>query len=214
MDISKYIGIKYHLKYTAKDLDNMLSKFNNLDMGNYYATRELAILLRKQSVQTIINFINMFKDVNQYEYLRANYNSVHSLSGFILAMIRLMHTNNQVCIYKIMDHLLKLNMNTLQMCFATEKIYDINYYEKNHYSCEQNHTNVLYVVNNYAIIQNVRKTINNNDILLFDITNDLQFIELILLISKCKHKNLPKFIIIHKILYYYLLDKNIMYNLS
>ena len=68
------------------------------------------------------------------------------------------------------------------------------------------------MINNHNVIQNVRKIINNYDIILFNITNDLSFIESLLLVTKCKNKIVPKFVITHKILYYYLLDRNIEYN--
>ena len=87
----------------------------------------------------------------------------------------------------------------------------MEYLNKNlHYVNPVIYRTVNYVINNFAVIQHVRKIINNYDVLLFDITNDLQFIELIPVTAKCKQKNLPKFTIIHKILYYYLLDKNYM----
>ena len=214
MEISEYMGINYETKYTTNELSNLFSKFTNLKMGDYHMDHVITDLLVKQNSLLVIEFINMFKDINEFEHSRDEYHRAYSLAGSILRIIRFLRKKNQVHVYKIMDHLLKLNMDITQMYFIPKQMYGIGRFDHTYYNNGQNHDTVMYMVNNYDVIKNVRKIINNNDIILFDITNDLPIIELILLISKSRHKNLPKFIIIHKIFYYYLLDKNIMSNLS
>ena len=213
MDIDKYIGINVNTTYTTEELNNILSNFNNLNMGNYYMNGDFIKLLSEQPVLTITKFISMFKDINEFEHSCEKFKYCHSVAGNILYIIARKDTYNKICVYKIMDYLFKQGMNTKAVFVHKIRgtIYDIKFFcECCKFAVEENYDDVTYIVNNYDVIQNVRKLINNYDILLFDITDDLQFIELILLISKCKQKNLPKFVIMHKILYYYLLDENIM----
>ena len=214
MDIIKYLNINYSKNYTTIELNNIFSKFNNLNTKNYYMNEYVIGLLSRQHFSTIIKFINMFKDINEFEALHNNETEKYSLVGNILFVIVNMN-KNEISVYKIMDHLLKLNMDIEILGASTEdnKVYDIEFYTMNMYCSVQNYFMVLYMVCNFDIIQNVRKIINNYDILLFDIIDDLQFIKQILLITKSKHKNLPKYIITHKILYYYLLDKNEINNI-
>ena len=209
MNISEYIGINYNTIYTAKELGIILSKFNNLDILEHYTDRRFVYLLTDQPVSIIIKFIDMFKDVNKFE--STNYYSAYcySITGIAICAIIYSIKYNEIHVYKIMDHLLKLNADTTVISIDRRvgRLYGIDHYERSFYDAD-NYKTIKYVVDNYNVIQRVRKIINNYDITLFDITNDLQFIELILLISKYKHKKLPKFVVIHKILYYYLLDKN------
>ena len=204
MEIGEYIGLKYDTQYTENELGIMFSKFSNLSMGQFYAGYIIISLLSKQNISIIIKFIDMFRDINEFENSRNGY----SVAGNIIYAIKIMVNSNHILVYKIMDYMLRMNMNT-KMIFVIDKStrgFDNFYVTK--YSCSENYYIVHYMANNFSVIQNVRKIINNYDILLFDITNDLQFIELLLLITKCKEKILPKFIITHKILYYYLLVKN------
>ena len=209
MDIGKYIGIEYD-RYSTVEFNNILDKFKNLNMKDYYMTEYFINILAEQQISTIIKFINMFENVNNFEAEREGNLHKHSLAGNIIYMISCMN-DNKICVYKIIDHLFKLNMNSEKLCTSTNgETYGLDYYINIMYNSISNNNYVMYMVNNFSIIQNVRKLINNYDILLFDITNDLPFIELMLLISRSRHKNLPKFIITHKILYYYLLYKNIL----
>ena len=215
MYISDYIGIDYNIEYTTDELNNMLSKFNNLDMENYYMDEKIIFLLESTHISSIIKFIDIFQDINKFE---DGCEQKYSLVGNIICMITRTKIHNEICVYKIMDHLLKRNMNTL-MCHITEledggnkKTYGIEHYHYNDYAIKNNYYVVQYMINNHNVIQNVRKIINNYDIILFNITNDLSFIESLLLVTKCKNKIVPKFVITHKILYYYLLDRNIEYN--
>ena len=210
MDIGKYIGLDRDIEYTTDELNNIFSKFDNLNMGNFRINGFMISFLNKQNSSLIIKFINMFKDINEFESTHDDH--CYSLAGNILFVIRSMCTNNKTCVYKIMDHMLEMNMNINRTAINCVETYGMEFYGPNRYNNINNYNNVTYIVNNYTVIQNVRKIINNNDIILFDITNDLQFIELILLITKCKNKNVPKFVITHKILYYYLLEKNDIYN--
>ena len=148
----------------------------------------------------------MFKDVNEFENRIGN---CYSVSGNIVFALSNIKTHEKIYAYKTTDFLLKKNTNMANLhtsvCGSIKRTYGINAYN---FSNLDNQNIVTYVINNFIVIQGVRKIINNYDILLFDITNDLQFIKQILLITKSKHKNLPKCVIIYKILYYYLLDKN------
>ena len=208
MNIIKYIGIDCTIKYTTNKFNNILSKFDKFDMGDFYIDYIFTRLLGKQHVSTIIKFIDMFQDINDFE---ADYGStrVDSLAGNIICMIIGMNQCDKIRVYKIIDHLLKLNMNTSAMYSVGGKVYGINYHDNTNYVNKKNHDIVMYVVEKFNVIQNVRKIINNYDIILFDITDDLQFIELMLLVTKSRHKKLPRFVITHKIVYYYLLDKNV-----
>lgn len=214
MDIGEYIGINYNRDYKTNELNNILSKFSNLDMKNYYMQAKFIRLLRNQHVSTITKFIDMFKDVNEFEAMcGALYE--HSLAGKIIYIIMRMHKSNEICVYKILDHLFKSNMNTKVLARGRNGgiTYGVDFLQDNDQCANyENYITLKYVFNNYNIIQNIRKIINNYDMILFDIVNDLQFIKSLLLVTKHKNKIVPKFIIIHKILYYYLLDKNIMYN--
>ena len=217
MDIAKHIGINDNTEYTTEEFNNILSKFNNLNMKDYYINSEFADLLSRQSVSTITKFINMFRDVDEFELEleHVSYTHRHSLAGNIIYIIMCKATCEKIYVYKIMDYLFKQGMDAAAVCIKRAKdiTYDIIYFCDCYvFINKENHYYVTYMANNYDVIQNVRKLINNYDILLFDITNDLQFIELILLISKSKHKNLPKFVITHKILCYYLFYENITYN--
>ena len=167
----------------------------------------------QQIASTTIKFIDMFKDINEIE--ASSYTSrKYSLCGNIILMITYKNIDDGICVYKIMNHLLKLNMDTSIMFVDKDGVkFGIEFLSKNwDLEISKNYKIAMYMVHNFTVIQNVRKIINNYDMLLFDITSNLQFIKQMLLISKSKHKNVPKFIITHKILYYYLLDKNIMYN--
>ena len=55
----------------------------------------------------------MFKDINGFE---SGNNFSYSLAGNIMIWIAHMHTNDQCYIYKIMDYMLKLNMDTTTIC--------------------------------------------------------------------------------------------------
>lgn len=212
MKFSKYMGISHKTKYTTNELSNIFSKFTNLKMGDYYIDHKFIDLMGEQNSSLVIKFINMFKDINEFEYSYGDDHDTYSLAGTVICMIRFSNEAKQVCICKIMDHLLKLNMDMSQMYFIVKRMNGIDRFGYKYYNNKQNHDAVMYMVNNYNVIQNVRKIMNNHDIILFDIINDLQFIELILLISKSRHKIVPKFIITYVILYYYLLDRNIEYN--
>ena len=214
MNIREYIGIDYKKKYTINEFNNILLKYNNLDIKNYYmdgyCIKFLCKLhdLDKHNIDPIINFINMFKDINEIEKKNINPNR-YSVAGNIILTLSYINARDETYVYKIMDFLLGKNTNMAKLSVScrnnVKKTHGIDAY------CFSNLNNLdiaKYVVDNYNIIQNVRKLINNYDILLFDITNDLQFIKQILLISNCKQKNLPKCVIIYEILYYYLLDKN------
>ena len=205
------------IKYTNKELDNIFSKFNNLDVGNYRIDSYMIELLSKTKYPVIIKFINMFDDINKFDNVFNKIRHTWTLAGNIVLTIMRMCKNKRVYVYKIMDHLLKLNMNVtlLYVFYGDNKTSKTCMFSDEHarYNNLENHKNVMYMINNFTAIQNVRKIINNYDILLFDITDDLQFIKQILLITKCKHKNVPKFIITHKILYYYLLNKNEINNI-
>ena len=206
MEIGEYIGLVHNTEYTANELNIVFSKFNNLSMGQFYVSSKIAVLLSKQNISIIIKFIDMFRDINEFENSRNRY----SVAGNILYIIKIMIKSNNILVYKIMDYMLRRNMNTEMLFIINGTTIGIDYFIK--HNCSENYYIVRYMANNFSVIQNVRKIINNYDILLFDITNDLQFIKLILLIIKCKNKIVPKFIITHKILYYYLLEKNDIYN--
>ena len=211
MEIGEYIGLDYGKQYTKDELNNIFSKFNNLSMRNFCVKISAICLLNKQDSSLIIKFINMFKDINELENERLG--QQYSVAGNILYIIRSMRTNKNICVYKIMYHMLELNMNINITCVGGRRTENcLEYYNASRYNNINNYDVVKYVVANYNVIQNVRKIINNYDILLFDITNDLPLIESMLLIISCKQKNLPKFVITHKILYYYLLEKNDIYN--
>ena len=214
MDIAEYIGIDYKSKYTAEELNNILSKFNNLNMGDYYVDGTFAKLFSEQPISTVIKFIDMFKDINEFE-MSCGFQCCYSLAGNTILMINNKSIYDKLYVYKIIDYLLKQDMNTAALCIEKSNgtMYDITYFHnKIGFVEEKNYDVIMYVQNNYNVIKNVRKIINNNDIILFDITDDLQFIELILLISKSRHRIVPKFVITHKILYWYLLIKNEIYN--
>ena len=203
MDPIKYFKIN---KKDTNDFHEIFSKHNNLDFGSFCMNIRLIKLLSKKNISTIIKFINMFIDVNKFESRPIYAMHKFTLSGYMLYMIPFM--NNKMDIYTIVEHLLKRNMDTNKLCFEFDDLHGINWLETNTVIGRDRFVVVMDVINNYPIIQNTRKIINNNDVQLFDINNDIQFIELLLLICKCKQKNLPKFIITHKILYYYLLYKN------
>ena len=214
MDIVKYIGIKYNTKYTTTELNNILTKFNDLDFGKFYMTSDFAQLFRYFHVSVIINFINIFRYVDQMEGDNCGNRYRFSLAGNIIYMLTTIRTKCPIYMYKIMDHLLKLNMNTTIICTEYSSEYGIEFYDYRNYHNKDNYYTVTYILATFYKIQNVRKIMNNYDIILFDITDDLPFIELLLLITKCKNKIIPKFVITHKILYYYLLNKNIEYKSS
>ena len=209
MDIIEYLNIEHDMDYTIGELNDVFSKHHNIDMKQFYMDcKSIRFLQNYDSSSLTINFINMFENVNEFETSVNCY--CYSLAGNIISVI-LHDTYCKTFVYKITDHLLKLNMDVSSLCKSTNgRKYDLNY---GIFIDHVNYDTIKYVVDNYDIIQNVRKLINNHDILLFDITNDFQFIRQILLITKCKHKNLPKFIITHKILYYYLLEKNEINNI-
>ena len=217
MEIGIFIGINLDTKYTTNELNNIFSKFSNLDMKNYYMNFYTVRLLSEQNDLTIINFVSMFKDINGFEY--AYKFRRYTVAGYILHIIKSMNKDNKIYVYNILDYMLKMNMDiriihttTIQDGIKTTK-YGIDCFNSaGDYNCHNNYRTFKYVMDNYNVIQNVRKIINNHDIILFDITYDLQFIELMLLITKSKHKIVPKYVITYKVLYYYLLDRNIEYN--
>ena len=218
MSIGQWLG-DFGNHYTSNELGQIFSSFSNLTIDVFGITDSFLHLLSKQNVSTVIKFINMFVDINNFETIisKSAYSYSCSVAGNIMRVIAAKHTEDKIFVYKIMDYLFKLgidtNMEIMYIRDCNGLTYGIDYlHTKLWYQNYDNHEIVNYMINNYNIIQNVRKIINNYDILLFDITDDLQFIELVLLITKCKHKNLPKFVITHKILYYYLLDKNIEFN--
>ena len=211
MDIGKYIGIDYNTIYTTNELNNILSKFNNLDIAKFDMDGKIRQLLQKYDASATISFINMFRNINDLEMVWDEGHR-YSLAANIMMIITNKIDYDKIYVYKIVDHLLKLSA-AMNMEIIYVKRYGftcgISFINNNWmYFNSRNRDIVVYLNNNFTVIQNVRKIINNYDILLFDITDDLQFIKQILLITKLRHKNLPKYIIIHKILYYYLLDKN------
>ena len=221
MNIATHFGIDCDTKYTINEFNNLFSKYTDLDMSKFYITNDfLRLLINYKNAHMMIKFIDVFEDVNKFEtYDRIS--NKYSLAGNMMLAITHMEydTNivtNNICVYKIMDHLLKRNMDVTAICVNNKtslNIHGIEVIRKRNYDDQNNYDMIQYIINNWDIIQCVRKLINNNDILLFNITDDLPFIELLLLITRCKRKNLPKFIIIHKILYYYLQDKNENYNI-
>ena len=116
MDITNHIGINYNTEYTTEEFDNILSKFNNLSMTDYYIDETFSELLSKQSVSTIIKFINMFRDINEFEFACDDYFYGHSLAGNIIFTIMCKATCDKIYVYKIMDHLLKQGMNVSGVC--------------------------------------------------------------------------------------------------
>ena len=198
MNIDKYLNIirnPYLETYNADKLDEIFSKYTNLDIKLYYITEPFCHLLAEQKSSTIIKFINMFQNVNEEDCGR--YGLHLTLAENIIYVIATMWSYNGKDVYVIMDHLLKLGVKSVYKIFKYLKFK------------QEEHLNIIkYIIKNYTIIKNTRNLMNNHDILLFKINNDVWLINLFLLISKCKQKNLPKFIIIHKILYYYLLHQN------
>ena len=215
MDIGKYIGIDYYGEYATNELNNILSKFYNLDYGKFSPDDNIHSLLDDHDASTTIKFINMFQNINKFGAKKI-YLFNYSLAGNIISMLMYKYAHDKIYVYKVMDHLFKLNMNIEKICIdekcKTKHGMDI-FNDNMPYVNRSNHNIVGYMINKFNIIQCVRKIINNYDVVLFDIAGDLQFIKSILLISKSRHKNLPKFVITHKILYYYLLDKNEINNI-
>ena len=164
MDIGEYIGINYHTKYTTNELNNILSNFNNLDFGKFNMDNPIHTLLNNQDSSTIIKFIDMFKNINEFETKccvpshPASFRC-YSLAGNIILRITSKNDYNKICVYKIMDHLLKLNMNT--------KAISVNQYQKITHGIDNFNSNLLsgdpnnrkivdYMIDNYNTIQNVR----------------------------------------------------------
>ena len=211
MNLSEYLGFNYITRYTTDELYDMFSKHNNLDVTKFaYDIYFLGVLhrIQKHDVHLFIKFIDMFEDINKNVVAinRQKNDSFYSLAGRIIMLVCYGGSCDEIYVYKIVDYLLKKNMSVPNNIIN----YGFNYV--GHRINIKTSELVDYIMKNHNVIQHVRKLINNYDILLFDITNDLQFVESLLLISKCRQKKLPKCIIICKILYYYLLGKNIMYN--
>ena len=208
MDIGEYFGIKYHGKH---NFDQIFTSHNNLDFAKFTISGTFINILSHRKTFIIIKFINMFKDVNCFEHINSRHNRL-TLCGTIMSAIRSMKHKNTIGIYTIMDHLFKLNMDVAKIAASYHSTYGVYYYLTTQYANTQNYKIVKYIIKNYTIIKNTRNLINNYDILLFKINDAIHLIKLFLLIGKCKQKNLPKFIIIHKILYYYLLHQNCKHN--
>lgn len=175
MNIGEYLGINYETKYTKSDIDNIFSKFNNLDANKFRIDIRFIYLLQKTNA-CLIKFINMFKDINEF----APPNNVsYSLAGDVIRTMVWADTKNQIHVYEIMDHMSKLNMDTTSICIVKKtnghiKKYGIKSFIKNHrYINIETYETVNYMINNYNVIKNVRKITNNNDIILFNITDDL-----------------------------------------
>ena len=213
MDIKKYLNID---DINTNNLNDTFLEHSCVDIKNIYISNSFCQLLAKQNVTTIINFINMFKDVDKFE---AHNMSAHrlTLGGNIMLVMSWMRVTNQNKnnVHIIVDHLLKLNMDANMLGEVTYPRTDgfitLDFFSK-FFNNKYTYYYITNIINNYPVVQYVRKIINNQNILLIDINNNLKFIESILLICKCKQKNLPKFIITHKILYYYLLYKDSEYN--
>ena len=217
MQIDDHIGIDCNVEYATEDLNNILSKFENLNIKKFHINIIPLYFLSKQDSSSIIKFIDMFDNINKFQK-RTSMDIAYSLAGLIIYTLTLMKTYNKISVYKIMDHMLKKNMDTKVIYKSVGFAFDtikkgIDCFHLGCYGHCENYKIVNYMAKNFNTIQNVRKIINNYDIILFDITNDLQIIESLLIISKYKHKIVPKFIITHKILYWYLFDKNKLYNI-
>ena len=214
MDIDKYLGIENSATkiYTVDEFNDILTGHKNLDRKQFYMVGRFFNLLQEyKSVPVTIKFLDMFKDIGELAPL--GHSTYHcSVAVIIIRQIQHMDIYDKIYVYKIMDHILKKNVDMTILGSRTDGndtiIYGINDYCDYNYGNIDNNNVVKDITSNYDTIQNVRKLINNYDILLFNITDDLSFIKQILLISKSIHKNLPKCIIIFKILYYYLLNKN------
>ena len=111
MEIGKYFGIDYKKKYTTNEFNNILLKYNNLDIKKYRVDGSFFELLRdlsKHDIDLIINFINMFKDVNGMEAVNHTVGYIcYSVSGIVMLILSYIHTHDETHIYKITDFLLK-----------------------------------------------------------------------------------------------------------
>ena len=201
MYIHKYLGITYDNNgfSNAIKLDEIFSKHTKLDIRSYFVRMDFMNLLAEQPISTIMNFINMFRDADEKDPLDVG--TGYTLPENMLLLVYNMSYDKKK-IYMIFDHMQKLDMCTCYDISSAFMIYDIKKQTKI----------VEYMLDNHNIIQHVRKLINNYNMILFKINNDVWLINLFLLICKCKQKNLPKFIILYKILYYYLLYQNYEYN--
>lgn len=206
MQIDEYLGVDYS---NTNDWDNIFSKHNNLDYGLFTVPIWFIESLSNQKAHVIIKFIDIFRNINKFDF-----GSIYSGSTLVYEIILALTLmdKNKIDVYKIMNHLFKLDMDTSKILIVGGQIYGIKYYTSIKFYNRKNYKIVEYMVDNYTVIKNTRNLINNHDILLFNINNDLWLIKLFLIICKCKQKKLPKYIMIHKILYHYLLFINYWQN--
>ena len=172
------------------DLNN-LHKYSNIDVLELNIDFSTSQAIAKLDYDKFTQFIDIFKDISQ---LFKNYD--HLAVGDLILCI--LHNNNFYIDFD-MNHYLMIHLKLLHKEFVT-CLFDqptslINY--SLYISIK------LYIAKYYDTITNLFRLTNSDDIQICNL-NDDSFDTFNVLLLICKTRVLPKYIILHKILFFYL----------
>ena len=180
----------------ASDFDN-LYKYSNVDFSTvtfHYSTREI---ISKFDVVKLSAFIDIFDDVNKMDYY-GNFDTSLPLAGIIISIIYSEHfictlTDNQK---------MKILFKLTQKGF-TKSLLDSDCVRRIHFVDNLYVDHKMYVTKYYDTITNLFRLTNSDTIDICKLNDSvIDTIKMLLLIAKTRV--IPKYIILHKILLFYL----------
>ena len=191
---------------TAIDMNN-LHQYSNIDVSTIDFTGYAADALVNLDYDRFTTFIDIFDDVNKLEG-SSDFTNVLTFGDIVIYSIY----NKQRAQYLTDDEQIKLLFKLFQRGFTQSifvkesKCYD--------YSLNYNRfTKTMNYIKSYSnAITNLFKLTNSNNINIHNLNDKLiDTIKMILLISKTRivpqgvaPKSLPKYVLLHKVLYFYL----------
>ena len=178
------------------DLNN-LDKYSNVDVSTIKFDHESCKCIARLDYATLIKFIDIFDDVNKFE--SGGDDPTYMIYTLGDNIIYFMYSNNFVCDLPTNERI-GLLFKLSQKGFSKSKFDDKDYIGTD-FEPYINHK--MYLTKYSTIISNLFRLTNSNTI---DISNiDDHLIDTIkVLLSVTKLRILPKYIILHKILLFYL----------
>ena len=159
--------------------EEIFKEYEYLDASNYTFNAGSLAIINSYDLKTLFKFFDMFKDINQYEH------GTYTMGMNCLCIAR--GYGSHAIVFKIIDYLVNRGMLLCDICNVPTVKSPI----------------IMYIVTHYYIICGIKKLVNNDEIVTTNIDNNLiNCIQIIILISKTRI--IPKFVVTHKILYYYL----------
>ena len=162
--------------------EEIFREYKYLDASKYMFNVDSLMIIGRYDLRTLFRFFDMFEDINQ----RENGNG-YTMKMNCICIAKLY--DNPATMFKIVDYLVNRGVplsdlhNTFDVFPKTQVINNI--------------------VASYHIICGIKKLVNDDEYILTNIDDNLiNCMRTMILISKTR--TIPKFVVTHKILYYYL----------